>query len=334
MTHSTVSVEENRGTDQRLIRGLVARDPGAAEELISRYGRVMFSLSCRIAKDPFLAEDAVQDACLQVWRDAVQYDAARGSVQAWLLVITRARTLDRLRARQRRDGCVRAGFDADTASGSECPADVALERRDRLGAVGAVMDLLPGPDRLAVELAYYEGLTHTEIAHRLDLPLGTAKTQIRRAMQTLRAAADDRPRRPFQWRAAAGPAPPSKPLENVNVLVVDDELDTVKLTTLVLARAGASVIGASSTVQALERLAAWWPDVALIDLEMPERDGYDLMARLRGVCERDGRRLPAIAFTANGRERDRRQAQMAGFALLLAKPIHPSSLVESVARVA
>ena len=88
VTHSTVSVEENRGTDQRLIRGLVARDPGAAEELISRYGRVMFSLSCRIAKDSFLAEDAVQDACLQVWRDAVQYDAARGSVQAWLLVIT------------------------------------------------------------------------------------------------------------------------------------------------------------------------------------------------------------------------------------------------------
>lgn len=311
------------------------RDPCAVEELIRRYGRVMFSLSCRITRDPSLAEDTVQDACMQVWRDAIQYDSARGSVQAWLLVITRARTLDRVRARQRRNNCLRGGFDADTARGAECPADLALERRDQLGAVGAVMDILPEPDRRAVELAYYEGLTHTEIAQRLDLPLGTAKTHIRRAMQTLRAAADDRPRRPFQWRtSAAPPAATSRPLDSLNVLVVDDELDTVKLTSLVLARAGASVIGASSTRQALERLAVWWPDLAVIDLEMPDLDGYALMTRLRAACERYARRLPAIAFTANGRERDRRQARLAGFGLLLAKPIHPRSLVDSVARFA
>lgn len=318
-------------SDEELIGRVAAREADAPAELFRRHGAAMFAVSCKIARDPALAEDALQDACLQAWRDAGRYDAARGSVLSWLLVITRGRTLDRLRSRQTRDDRIRPGFDVDSASATECPVDVALERQDRLGMVDAVMDVLPGADRRAVHLAYFEGLTHTEIADRLDLPLGTAKTQLRRAMQTIRTAVDDRPRRPFQWRPTTGPA--AEALQDRTVLVVDDEPDTLKLTTLVLRRAGASVVTASSTLQAVDRLEALWPDVALIDLEMPELDGYALIARLRGMGAALGRRLPAIAFTAHGLDSDRHLTQSAGFDLHLAKPIRPGLLVSAVARL-
>lgn len=277
--------------DYELMRRVAARDNDAPAELFRRYGDAMFALSYRIARDQMLAEDAVQDACLQAWRDADRYDPGRGNVLSWLLVITRGRTLDRLRSRQIRDDRIRPGFDVDSASALECPVDVALERRDRLGMVDAVMDVLPSADRRAIELAYFEGLTHTEIADRLDLPLGTAKTQLRRGMQILRAAVDDRPRRPFQWRPNTGVA--AAALGDCHVLVVDDEPDTVKLTTLVLKRAGASVVTASSTLQAVDRLEALWPDVALIDLEMPGLDGYALMARLRAISVGRSPRSPS-----------------------------------------
>jgi len=314
--------------DAELIHRVAARESEAPAELFRRYGPAMFALACRIARDHMLAEDAMQDARLQAWRDADRYDPARGHLLSWLLVITRGRTLDRLRARQLRDDRIRPGFDVDTARAPQCPVDVALEQRDRLGVVDAVLDVLPGADRRTIELAYYEGLTHTEIADRLDLPLGTAKTQLRRAMQTLRTAVDDRPRHPFQWRANPQPARPALP--DVNVLVVDDEPDTVKLTTLVLKRAGAAVVTASSTLQAVDRLEALWPDLALIDLEMPELDGYALIARLRGMCERSGRTLPAVAFTAHGATRDRAQTRSAGFDLHLTKPIRPSVMVSAI----
>lgn len=318
-------------SDNELILRVAAREPDAPAELFRRYGAAMFALSRRIARDLPLAEDAMQDARLQAWRDADRYDPARGNLLSWLLVITRGRTLDRLRSRQLRDDRIRPGFDVDTACAPQAPVDVALEQRDRLGVVDAVLDVLPGPDRRALELAYFEGLTHTEIADRLDLPLGTAKTQLRRAMQTMRTAVDDRPRRPFQWRANAPSAGPALPA--VNVLVVDDEPDTVKLTTLVLKRAGAAVVTAASTLQAIDRLEASWPDVALIDLEMPDLDGYALIARVRGMCERSGRPLPAIAFTARGASSDVARTRSAGFDLHLTKPIRPALLVGEVAQL-
>lgn len=310
---------------------MAAGETDAPAELFRRYGAAMFALAYRIARDGTLAEDAVQDARLQAWRDAGRYDPARGNVLAWLLVITRGRTLDRLRARQTRDDRIRPGFDVDSASAPECPVDVALERRDRLGMVDAVMDVLPSADRRAIELAYFEGLSHSEIADRLDLPLGTAKTQLRRAVQTLRTAVDDRPRRPFQWRPNSGAA--AATLGDCSVLVVDDEPDTVKLTSLVLKRAGASVVTASSTLQAMDRLEAVWPDAALIDLEMPGLDGYALIARLRTRCAGFGRRLPAIAFTAHGLDSDRHLTLAAGFDLHLAKPIRPRVLITAIARL-
>jgi len=303
----------------------------APAELFRRHGSAMFALSYRIARDHALAEDALQDARLQAWRQADRYDPARGTVLSWLLVMTRGRTLDRLRSRQLRDGRVDPGFDVDSAAADQCPVDVALERRDRLGMVDAVMDVLPGPDRRTLELAYFEGLTHTEIADRLALPLGTAKTQLRRALQTVRTAVDERPRQPFQWRAQTPGT--VQALADINILVVDDEVDTVKLTSLVLKRAGATVATAASAVQALDRLEAHWPDVALIDLEMPGLDGYGLKARLRDLCQRHSRLLPTVAFTARSGERERQLTVSAGFSLHLVKPIRPALLVDAVVQL-
>jgi RNA polymerase sigma-70 factor, ECF subfamily len=318
-------------TDDDLIQRIAARDPDATAELFRRHASSMFALSYRIARDQTLAEDAIQDARLQAWRDAGRYDPARGSVLAWLLVITKGRTLDRLRAQQLRHDRIRPGFDPDTASAASCPADVAFERRERLGVVDAVLDVLPAPDRRTLELAYFEGLTHTEIADRLALPLGTAKTQLRRALQTLRIAVDDRPRHPFVWRAPA--TPHASMLAGADVLAVDDEPDTVKLTTLVLKRAGATVVAAASGAQAMACLEAQWPDVALIDLEMPDVDGFELLMRLQQLSERCGRRLPAVAFTARGSDRDRQLTHAAGFAAHLLKPIRPVHLVAAVANL-
>lgn len=308
---------------------MAARDADATAELFRRHAAAMFALSVRLCRDPGLAEEALQDARVQAWRDAGRYDPARGTALAWLLIITKGRTLDRLRSRQLREDRIRPGFDTDTASAPDAPVDVAFERRERLGAVDAVLDVLPGPDRRTIELAYFEGLTHTEIADRLALPLGTAKTQLRRALQTLRIAVDDRPRHPFRWRAA--PAPGARGLAGLNVLTVDDELDTVKLTTLVLKRAGATVLAASSGAEALGRLDAGWPDLALIDLEMPEIDGYELLARLQRASEGNGRRIPAVAFTARATDRDRELTRAAGFAAHLVKPVRPAHLVAVVA---
>lgn len=315
--------------DNELIQRVAAGVGEAPAELFRRHGPAMFALSYRIARDHALAEDALQDARLQAWRHAERYDPTRGSVLSWLLVMTRGRTLDRLRSRQFRDGRVNPGFDVDSAAADQCPVDVALERRDRLGMVDAVLDVLPGADRRTLELAYFEGLTHTEIADRLALPLGTAKTQLRRALQTIRTAVDERPRRPFQWRAQA-PATVLA-LAGLDILIVDDEVDTVKLTSLVLKRAGATVVTAASAGQALDRLEGDWPDVALIDLEMPNVDGYALQARLGALCERDSRVLPTVAFTARGGELERRLTASAGFRLHLVKPIRPAVLVEAVA---
>lgn len=320
--------------DLALIRGIGHQDGDALAQLFNRYGAAMFALACRIARDPALAEEATQDARVQAWRDAGRYDETRGSVLSWLLVIVRGRTLDRLRARHTREGYIRSGFDVDTTSSRECPPDRAFETRDRINVVDAALDVLPETDRRAIQLAYYEGLTHSEIADRLDVPLGTAKTQLRRGMQTLRTAMDDGPRRPFQWRPSSPTAVASAlQLLDVSVLVVDDEPDTVKLTTLVLKRAGASVVSAASATEALQRLENAWPDIALLDLEMPDTDGYALMNQVRATRDAHRRTLPVVAFTAHGEASHRARTKSAGFDLHLTKPIRPALLVGSVLRL-
>ena len=174
--------------DLRIIRRLAEGDAGAVGDLYDRHGRAVYALACRILRDTSEAEDVVQEVFAQAWRQAGAYDARRGAVAAWLLIMGRTRAIDRLRARTTRSKTI-ATSDAlpdsvDPAGGPEWTA-VSLETAAR---VRAALEGLAEPQRLPIELAYYEGLSQTEIAERLREPLGTVKTRIRSGLLKLRAA--------------------------------------------------------------------------------------------------------------------------------------------------
>jgi RNA polymerase sigma-70 factor (ECF subfamily) len=177
--------------DQQIVTAMARGDELAAARLYDRYSAAMFALAFRITGEAADAEDVVLEVFTQVWDGASTYDGSRGSVIAWITTITRTRSLDCVRSRSRR---VRA---VDTASrqlgddplavapAAANPSDVA-ELGERALAVSNAMAVLSGQQRSAIELAFFEGLSHTEIADRLGEPLGTIKTRIRLGMQKLR----------------------------------------------------------------------------------------------------------------------------------------------------
>ena len=156
----------------------------AAAELYDRYAPQLYALARRIVRNEADAEDVIQEVFSQAWQRAASYDPNRGSVLGWLLMMTRTRAIDRLRARQSRPDMNPVGF-SDVADGSRSASDrlLASEEAER---VRAALVALPDYQRTPLELAYYEGLTQAEIAERLAEPLGTVKTRMRAALGTLR----------------------------------------------------------------------------------------------------------------------------------------------------
>jgi len=161
---------------ESLLRRLTGGDAAALGEFYDRYAGLVNGLALRILRNPAEAEDVVQEVFVQVWRQAERFDPARGSPEAWLCTIARTRALDRLRRR-----ASRREDPADAAPGASAPP-----RTEEALAVRKALEGLSADQRHALELAYYEGLTHTEIAARLGEPLGTVKTRIRTAMIRLR----------------------------------------------------------------------------------------------------------------------------------------------------
>ena len=178
--------------DVQLIVIMAQGDERAASTLYDRHGAVMYGLALRVVGEPADAEEVVLDAFAQAWRDASRYDTSRGSVGGWLTTITRTRALDLIRARGRRSKMTEtatATLDEPAAMGSGFTApDVHVLETERAVAVKTALDQLPVPQRQAIELAFFEGLTHHEVADRLREPLGTVKTRIRLGMQKLRDA--------------------------------------------------------------------------------------------------------------------------------------------------
>jgi RNA polymerase sigma-70 factor (ECF subfamily) len=160
-----------------LLRRLIGGDSGALAEFYDLYSGLVNGLALRILRNAAEAEDVVQEVFVQVWRQAERYDQSRGSAEAWLCTITRTRALDRLRRRVARR--------EDPSESAPGPAVTAPKTEEAL-AVRKALDSLSPDQRRALELAYYEGLTQTEIAARLGEPLGTVKTRIRTAMIRLR----------------------------------------------------------------------------------------------------------------------------------------------------
>jgi RNA polymerase sigma-70 factor (ECF subfamily) len=173
--------------DRRTLQAIKAGDPGALERLYRRYGPAVLALCRRILGDPTEAEDAALDSFVQVWERSDRYDPSRASPLTYLMTIARSRAIDRLRARRRAPVPVDWTDEAWPAgeSSRQDPYDAALaaERRER---VQAALRALGERERRAVELSFYDGLSHREIAERLVLPLGTVKTRIRQGLIRLR----------------------------------------------------------------------------------------------------------------------------------------------------
>jgi RNA polymerase sigma-70 factor, ECF subfamily len=176
--------------DRQIVGAMAAGATDALGRLFDRHATAVYSLAVRITGRQEDAEEVVQDVFAQAWRTAVRYDATRATVAGWLMMLARTRALDRLRARRARpdaDLPVEVRADAPIAAGTPDPEQVAMSARDAQ-AVRTALAGLPDELRALVEFAYYEGLTHTEVAARTGLPLGTVKTRLRSAVAALRGA--------------------------------------------------------------------------------------------------------------------------------------------------
>jgi RNA polymerase sigma-70 factor (ECF subfamily) len=168
-----------------LLNRLAAGDRDAVSHLYDRYAARVFALAVRILGNRADAEDVVQDVFAQAWRTAPLYRPERGSVTAWIMVMTRSRAIDRVRARRGGDQPL-TDNDHDTLLSDAPPAGEELIAREQADRVRTAVMRLPDDQRRALELAYFEGLSQSEIADTLQTPLGTVKTRIRTALTTLR----------------------------------------------------------------------------------------------------------------------------------------------------
>ncbi len=172
--------------DRKAIERMVAGEHDALSELYDRHGRIVCSVALRVLRDQSDAEDIVQEVFSQVWKQSPSYDAGRGSVMAWLLTLTRSRAIDRLRGRRSRP---ESGGDqkllSGVPSGGQLPDEQLMWSGDAQ-RIRTALDDISTVQRVAIELAFFEGLTHAEISERLELPLGTVKTRIRQGLLTLR----------------------------------------------------------------------------------------------------------------------------------------------------
>jgi RNA polymerase sigma-70 factor, ECF subfamily len=151
-------------------------------ELFDQYSRMVYSVALRVLNDPGQAEDVMQEIFFQVWRSPNAFVPGRGSLGAWLAVMARNRAIDSLRRRRPTDSVDEVILASSADLGSE------VERSRMMEKVRGVLKDLPAEQQRSVELAFFEGLTHSEIATRTGDPLGTVKTRIRSALSTLRKA--------------------------------------------------------------------------------------------------------------------------------------------------
>jgi RNA polymerase sigma-70 factor (ECF subfamily) len=177
-------------SDRQLVLQIAGGSPDALGALYDRYGRIVYALARRMLHQVEDAEEVVQDVFSQVWREAARYQATRASVAGWIIVLARTRSIDRLRSRMARPdvaSAVEPESAPPMASRHPNPEQEAMAEQNAKAVRGALQQL-PEAQRVLMELAYYDGLTQSEIAAHTGVPLGTVKTRIRTAMATLSSA--------------------------------------------------------------------------------------------------------------------------------------------------
>jgi RNA polymerase sigma factor (sigma-70 family) len=182
------TVDLSGARDRELVRRVGDGDEDAFRRLFRRYGPTALGLARRIVRQPFLAEEIVQEVFLAVWRDPGGYDPERGSVRAWLMGMTHHRAVDAVR---REEASKRRAAESLPETDVEDPAVVVVEELgipEERKAVRSALEGLPAEQRQVIELMYYRGLSQSRIAERLQLPLGTVKSRTLLGMRRLRAA--------------------------------------------------------------------------------------------------------------------------------------------------
>jgi RNA polymerase sigma-70 factor, ECF subfamily len=184
-----MDIRNSTSIDSDLLTLIAKGDRRAFGRLYDRSSEVLFTLSLRMLGDREEAEDLLQEVYTEVWRKSVRYDARRGSPMAWLITLTRSRGIDRLRARTSRGHGMTDSIDdapvAQTQGRDPTPFDQQADAEVRVMVMKALVEL-PAAQRQALELSYYEGLSHSEIAERLKEPVGTIKTRIKLGMSKLK----------------------------------------------------------------------------------------------------------------------------------------------------
>jgi RNA polymerase sigma-70 factor, ECF subfamily len=172
----------SEASDLSLVARVRAREESAMAALYDRYSSLVYAVALRVLGDTGAAEDILQEIFLQLWRKPAAFDSARGSMGAWLSVIARNRSIDALRKRKPETDIEDVVLSVETNFADDA------DRGQALVKIREVMRTMAGPQRSALEMAFFEGLTHREIAEKTGEPLGTIKTRIRAGLLNLRAA--------------------------------------------------------------------------------------------------------------------------------------------------
>ena len=163
-------------------------DARAFELVYDRHGGAAFSLAYRMVGDRAIAEDITQEEFLSIWRSRVRYDRERGSVRAWVLGIVHHRTIDALRRNLVHDRRRASAEGLEERQEAPERTDVEVARRDEARTVREAMETLPEEQHRVIQLAYFGGFTHTQIAEMLDMPVGTVKGRMRLGLDKMRRA--------------------------------------------------------------------------------------------------------------------------------------------------
>jgi RNA polymerase sigma-70 factor (ECF subfamily) len=175
-----------RESDRELAERLQRRETQAMADLYDRFGRLVYSVIYSIVHDAAVAEDLLQETFIRIWNRASGFDAARGALGPWLLTVARNRAIDHIRSAGARNVKNTLELEEREHQSQQIDVEIDLQNQDQAKAIRAAMAKLTENQRRVIELAYYEGLSQTEMAEKLGEPLGTVKTWARSALKKLR----------------------------------------------------------------------------------------------------------------------------------------------------
>ena len=178
--------QEAMVSDNELLRQIAAGDRLAFAEFYDRHATLMFSVACKILHDAGEAEDVLQEAFVQIWEKAGNFDPQLGKAPGWAAILVRNKAIDRIRAGQRRTRLAEAAGAEQAATEADDSVNQTIFGREKASLIQSAIGGLPAEQRRAIELAFFSGLTQNEISEELHEPLGTVKARIRRGLLKLR----------------------------------------------------------------------------------------------------------------------------------------------------